>query len=67
MKITKSKQTREREKICPLFTFYVKDINTFEHYTEMVEHCNGELIYALMLSKYELDLFGPLYFQYILF
>lgn len=50
-----------------MFTFYVKDINTFEHYTEMVEHCNGKLIYALMLSKYELDLFGPLYFQYILF
>lgn len=33
----------------------------------MVEHCNGKLIYALMLSIYELDLFGPLYFQYILF
>lgn len=46
-----------------MFTFYVKDINTFEHYTEMVEHCNGKLIYALM----QLDLFGPLCFRYILF
>lgn len=36
MKITNSKKTREKKK-CQLFTFYVKDINTFEHYTEMVD------------------------------
>lgn len=45
-----------------MFIFYVKDINIFEYYIEMVEYCNGKLIYVLMFLKYEFDFFGLLCF-----